>query len=103
VEENEMSIKRGYIDARKIDSKFVTDRNDKRFLNFSIIPTDKSQWDEAVVIQDCGKDELGNYIKGPIIGGIRKPRERTEVAGKIKRPDDKPKADYEAPQDDVPF
>jgi hypothetical protein len=98
-----MSIKRGYIDAKKIDPKFVVEKNGKRFVNFSVIPTEKSEWDEAVIVQDCGKDEHGNYRKGNIIGGVRKPRERTEASGKIKRPDDNPKADYEAPQDDVPF
>ena len=93
-----MNIKRGYIDARKIDGKHVVEKNGKRFVNFSVITTDRSEWDEAVIVQDCGKDESGNYIKGPIIGGIRKPREQAQAP--------KPKAKgeaYEAQSDDVPF
>lgn len=93
-----MNIKRGYIDAKKIDGKHVVEKKGKRFVNFSVIPTGRSEWDEAVIVQDCGKDEVGNYIKGPIIGGIRKPRDQAQVS----KP--KAKADaYEAPSDDVPF
>ncbi len=93
-----MNIKRGYIDETKINPDHVRMANGKRFVNFSIIPTNRSEWDEAVIVQDCGKDKDGNYVKGPIIGGVRKPREQAQA------PKPKAKAEaYEAPSDDVPF
>lgn len=100
------TILRASIDVTLIDKaalKSVTLKSGKpaKFLNVSMIPTPDSEYSSHVVLQDMGKDAEGNYIKGVIIGNV-------------KRRDDKPKTEptkakskasgeYQAPKGDVPF
>lgn len=59
---------------KKIHLNKVTLKNGEEatFLNFSVFASKEVKFGNThYVQQDCGKDEAGQWIKGPIIGNLK--------------------------------
>ena len=92
---------RASIDVSKISKAHLqVGKDGRKWLNLTIFEKE-TDFSTHVITQDCGKDADGNWIKGEIIGNIKRPREQ---AAKPK-PATK-SAPAPAPgtnEDDVPF
>lgn len=87
------------IDVSKISKAHLqVGKDGRKWLNLTIFEKE-TDFSTHTITQDCGKDAEGNWIKGEIIGNIKKPKISTSADVKPKAP--KPAAD--SPDDDVPF
>lgn len=105
------------IDVNKINKEKLYKGAKGTYLDAVLVPTQGNKYgDDYFIAQECGKDESGQYIKGPIIGNARllgqKPlptsdeesRSETPIpcgSGKSKVQVDKAKK--ELADEDVPF